>query len=96
MLPSSDNFRQKYVKWNFKSSLSTVFFFFFQSSRLFYFDLARGTEEAQVFGRHKTETGGGGEGEKSTKLRQTLEEDPLLLPFPSFPLPFRRLPRSNS
>ena len=29
MLPSSDNFHQKYVKWNFKSSASTVFFFFF-------------------------------------------------------------------
>ena len=25
MLPSSDNFHQKYVKWNFKSSASTVF-----------------------------------------------------------------------
>ena len=50
MLPSSDNFHQKYVKWNFKSSASTVFFFF---------------EEAQVFGRHKTETGGEGRGKKA-------------------------------
>ena len=65
MLPSSDNFHQKYVKWNLKSSASTVFFFFLQSSRHFYFDLARGTEEAQVFGRHKTETGGEGRGRKA-------------------------------
>ena len=63
MLPSSVNFHQKYVKWNFKISASTVFFF--QSSRHFYFDLARGTEEAQVFGRHKTETGGEGSGRKA-------------------------------
>ena len=28
MLPSSDNFHQKYVKWNFKSSASTVFLFY--------------------------------------------------------------------
>ena len=27
MLPSSDNFHQKYVKWNFKISASTVFFY---------------------------------------------------------------------
>ena len=60
MLPSSDNFHQKYVKWNFKSSASTVFFFLH-----FYFDLARGTEEVQVFGRHKTETGGEGRGRKA-------------------------------
>ena len=40
-------------------------FFFLHSSRHFYFDLARGTEEAQVFGRHKTETGGEGRGRKA-------------------------------
>ena len=28
MLPSSDNFHQKYVKWNFKNSASTVFLFY--------------------------------------------------------------------
>lgn len=78
-------------------------FSFVQSSRHFYFDLARGTEEAEVFGRRKTETGGEGRGRKA-QTEANLKGRPfaslpnllsLFLPSLAFPLPFRHLPRSN-
>ena len=54
-------------------------FSFLQSSGHFYFDLARGTEEAQVFGRHKTEMGGEGRERKAQKANFKGR------PFPSLP-----------
>ena len=64
MLPSSDNFHQKYVKWNFKSSASTVFFFFYKVPGISILIWREGLKRLKCLAGTKLKREGRGGGEK--------------------------------